>query len=488
MIGGKYTLRGGRREGRLGTWQTLSDQDGQVHGGLSLNTSALDEAAARRLSDAIRATNNLPGVLSLIDQAVENDIVWLISVTPASPTISQALAAGSPIPAAVSLQIAVDCGQTLTALHAAGAAHGDVSGDNVILGATGTISLAECGYAHALAGTRPGPGHDVNGWIAILRQLAKPRPDDTVKQLLLSAAMEAEGTGGAPGLAAGLAVLTEGASGVPGYADRGSLALVSATVSSATAVAPGLAAAPLARPASSAAPASSGIPASSATDATMRIDPGQVLSDDHAVTLPPQELATRLGNLARENVERSTPRADADGIVRFGRGVAAPQAPVPPQGAMPGWNTGTAPMPAPRRRKKSWIAAAITFVLTVALFVAIAYVLYERNKTPLAITSAPTVAPVSPLGTRCDFDVDIVGKISTNGERGTIKYHWEEVVGEKVEKTDVFEKVVNQGASAVEVHLIWKFSGKGSVKAKAVLKVEAPQITEGFSEFTYTCK
>jgi hypothetical protein len=313
----------------------------------------------------------------------------------------------------------------------------------------------------------------VNGWIAILRQLAKPRPDDTVKQLLLTAAMEAEGTGGAAGLAAGLAVLTEGAQGVPGYADRGSLALVSATVSSATASAPAPAAA---------------VAASLGNDATMRLDPGQVLSDNHAVTLPPQELATRLGNLARENVERSTPRADADGIVRFGRGVAAPPPQAPPAGAMPGWNTGTAPMPAPRKRKKSWIAAGITFVLTVALFVAVAYVLYDRNKTPLAITSAPAVAPVSPLGVRCDFDVDIVGKISTNGERGTIKYHWEEVVGAKVEKTDAFEKAVNKGTSIVEVHLVWKFSGKGSVKAKAVLKVEAPQVTEGVSEFTYTCK
>ncbi|WP_020520615.1 BUD32 family EKC/KEOPS complex subunit [Catelliglobosispora koreensis] len=583
MIGGKYTLRGGRRDGRLGSWHTLSDQDGQVHGGLSLDPSALDEAAAHRLSDTIRANNQLPGILSLIDQAAEENVLWLISATPASPTVQQALDTGNPIPGAVSLQIAVDCGQTLSRLHEAGLAHGDLNGDTVVLNATGAVTLVECGYAHALVGTSPGPGHDVNGWVALLRSLAQPRPDDTVKQLLLSAAMQAEATGGSPGLAAGLSVLTDAAPGVPGYADRGSLALVSATVAATAMTAqspraaanafPGSAAAsapsaPGSAPAPGTAPGSvgaQGYPGSAGAagfappgspsagqGAGVAGSPGsagaasagsgagmagaggaaaaggmaagmagagghaagqgaggfagheeatailQAYPDDHAVTLPPQELATRLGKLARESAGPqqlnpmppayvAPPRQEADGIVRFGRGVAAPSAPQQPSpvGA-PGWQTGTRAMPVQQRRKRGLLAGAITFVLTMALVVAIGYVLWDRNRTPLAIVSV-SAATAKPVERGCDFDVTVIGKVNTNGERGTIQYVWQQVDETKDVTTKVFTQDVDKGTQVVELPLLWQLRGKGKINATAVLRVLSPTPVQAETKFVYNC-
>jgi hypothetical protein len=625
MIGGKYTIRGAGRAGRLGTWHVLSDPDGQVHGGLSLDPSALDQAAAHRLSDAIRNSQalGLPTLLRLIDQAAEGNVLWLISAVPATPTVSQALSTGNPIPAAVTLQLAVDCGQTLASLHEAGLAHGDVSGDTVILGATGVVALAECGYAHALAGTAPGPGNDVNGWVALLRELAKPRPDDTAKQLLLASANQAESTGGSAGLTAALTTLREKAAQIPGFADRGSLALVSATVSSAFAAGPastgpastaggpagtfaagaagagaagvgaaggtgaagagaagaaaaggvaglasgaavgypggaGVAASPPganagsgagspgaypgAGASASASPPSAYPGAGSASSGAAGSPPGAVKptspelprhvsppsgpvpaappgvppyappqnygageatailpagQEGHALTLPPQELATRLGNLARESAQQNPtprltpapPRQGEDGVVRFGRGVATPSAPQPAAASVqsPAWQTGTSAYPTkPKRRKGPLIAGAITFVLTVALVAAVGWVLYGQYSTPLAVVSAQAAAtnpPGTTPETRCNVAVNVVGTITTNGERGTITYEWLK----DGQSTGVLTHNVRKGETAVQLPLVWTISGKGKHDAKATLKILGPQVTETVAEFTYNC-
>ncbi len=223
-IGDRYEVLGLQRQTRIGAWHVLSDHDGQPCGGLRLNE--ISRAEATRLDAVLRATAGTPGLLNVIDQHG----LWLITERPASPTLTQTFAAQVALPEAVALAIAVDVAQTLTALHTSQIAHGGLDPDSVILGADGRALLAECGYSHALAGTKPGPGHDVASWARLLRDLAAPRSADTAQRLLLLAADTAEFTGGAAGLAEALARLSAEAARVTGFGERSALAMLAALV------------------------------------------------------------------------------------------------------------------------------------------------------------------------------------------------------------------------------------------------------------------
>jgi hypothetical protein len=444
---GDYTVTGPSRTGRVGTWSVLVGPDGTQRGGLRLDTTQLDQAVADRLSSVVRAVRSHPGFQVLIDQVHDGRYLWLVADVPASPTLGALLASGVSLPAPVALLIAVDIGQSLSGLHTSGLAHGDVNGDTVILTADGRAVLAECGYAHALAGTTTGPGPDVSAWVALVRSLAKAAANNAH---LMAAANQAENIGGTAGLDAALEQLATAATQVPGYGERSALAVVAAMV-------------PVAATVPSAPPPPPAAAQSTSDAVTVRLE--------DETTLSPQELATRMG---RRNEE----------LIRFGRGVATPRAPQEMAPA-PAWQGSTAPYPIAQRpnRTRRRVISILSGVLTVVLLALVGYYIVQRL-TPLQLTGV-AVGVAQPLGNACDVQVDVVGTVTSNGGSGPFTYRWIRSDGAA---TGVFTQEVSFGTEATQVHLLWKFSGKGTLKAKATLQILTPQLAEASTEFTYNCK
>ncbi|GIH08750.1 hypothetical protein Rhe02_68170 [Rhizocola hellebori] len=444
---GEYEARGPQRGSRAGTWQTLSGSDGQLRGGLRLDKVPLDQGIADRLSEAVRAVRaiNLPGLNTLIDQVHDGNHLWLISNVPPNPTVSSL----TNLPAPVAALIAVDIGQTLASLHSAGLAHGDVSTDTAIVTVEGRAVLIECGYAHALAGTTPGPGHDVNGWVGLVRFLAAASNNN---ELLLSAASQAEGIGGSAGLSAALASLATAAPKVPGYGERSALAVLATIAPSAAPVVP-------------VAPVTPSTPES----VTVRLMPA---ADSADATMSPAELETALGKRNEE-------------VLRFGRGVAAAR---PPQQAStaPPWQGSTASYPVAQRpnRARRRLISIFTGLITVVILAVVGYFIIQRL-APLQVTSV-AVGIAQPLpANACDTRVDVVGTVTSNGNGGSFTYRWLRSDGAS---TAILSESVPFGTSVTQVHLFWQFSGKGTLKAKATLQILTPQPVETSTEFTYTCR
>jgi hypothetical protein len=446
---GEYEARGPQRGSRAGTWQTLSGPDGQLRGGLRLDKVPLDQGIADRLSETVRAVRalNLPGLNSLIDQVHDGQHLWLISNVPPNPTVSTL----TNLPAAVATLIAVDIGQTLESLHNAGLAHGDVSTDTAIVTVEGRAVLVECGYAHALAGTTPGPGHDVNGWVGLVRFLAAASGKN---ELLLSAASQAEGIGGSAGLAAALATLATAAPKVPGYGERSALAVLATIAPSAAPVAPIVPVAP-----------------STPDTVTIKLSPPTADSSVDA-TMSPAELETALG---RRNEE----------VLRFGRGVAAARPPQQQASTAPQWQGSTASYPVAQRpnRSRRRLISIFSGLITAVILAVVGYFVVQRL-APLEITSvAVNIAQPLPANA-CDTRVDVVGTVTSNGGGGSFTYRWSRSDGEA---TPVFTESVPFGTSVTQVHLFWQFGGEGTLKARATLQILSPQPVEAATEFTYNC-
>lgn len=474
IVGGRYRTQGTFRASRVGSWFVLSDHDGQLRGGLRLNS--LDQAETQRLQGVLSPA---PGLLNVVDQVRDDNGHWLITGMPATPTVAEALQARVSLPPAVALLIAIDTGQTLAALHDAGTAHGGLTADTIIVSMDGRVVLAEAGYAHALAGTHPGPGHDTTGWIKLLRGLATPRAADDAKRLLNAAADEAEALGGKDGLATALLNLSNQAIHLQGYGDRSGLVRLASIVSGAAGV---TVPAPHQRLEDSdnetvAITPAKATPVSAAQTAILR-DP---LAESE--TMQPAQLAAQMDKQKEE-------------VLRFGRGVAPlPQPQRRPPLADTGW-AGELPQQQyqqyqqyqqpPMKRRKPWRARILGVMSAIVTLVLVLYVGYQiiQRLIPLRL-SGVTVALAEPLGDKCDVQAKVVGTIRTNGAAGTITYRWLTSDGKT---TSILAEQVNLGTSQVQVPLLWTFSGKSTVRAKATLHILNPSEVEAATEFTYSCR
>ncbi|GHJ46294.1 hypothetical protein Cs7R123_36360 [Catellatospora sp. TT07R-123] len=502
MIGGKYTVRGQGRPGRLGTWHVLSTEDGKVRGGVRLEERALaDHATAQRVGEVVQAVAalRLPGLLNVTEQLVDGRYTWLITSASPSPTLAQVIASGVPVPPEVPLLIATDTAQTLLKLHEAGRAHGDLRPETIVLSGAGAALLAETGYTHALAGTTAGPGHDTAGWAKLLNYLASGNTDPAVAQLLRQAAQQAEATGGSAGLTSALPVLTSGGAKVAGFGDRGAVKALAANATAAAAGPVPVSAPPVALP-----------PVSPGSEATVKLVGGSQSAPvpprqapagvpPQAAPVPPQQPAppvaapavapdgaTRLGNRAAEEQRRAASgppaapqSAQPDVNLRFGQGV-------PP--APPAWQLAAAANARPPRKRSASrrIIGFLSALMLVALLVAVGYKGWQwwQSRNPVAVT-AIDVKLAKPITDQCDVKVDLVGTIRTDGGAGKVTYEWVRMDGQS---SGALEQTFRSGQTSAEVHLYWDFKGEGTKEASATLRVLGPPTVEGSTAFTYHCK
>ncbi|MFI1953604.1 hypothetical protein ACH437_17445 [Streptomyces xinghaiensis] len=193
---------------------------------------------------------------------------------------------------------------------------------------------------------------------------------------------------------------------------------------------------------------------------------------------------------------RSGPPYAPDGVLRFGPGVPArapwsdggtpagtpPHPRTPPPGSPPAgpWHGGPAPhRPPPARRGPRWprrYAPAGLILLCVVLFLA-----WDRSGPEFAVTGV-TVRASGPGG--CGTTADVVARVRTNGQPGTIRYRW--LRSDGTESGPLVERLV-RGQREARLRLKWTFRGEGTVRAAAELRITSPGRRTESAAFTYRC-
>jgi len=134
------------------------------------------------------------------------------------------------------------------------------------------------------------------------------------------------------------------------------------------------------------------------------------------------------------------------------------------------------------------ITQVLSSVALVVLVGAVAWTIWQwwhSSQNNVRVTSI-AVAPAQQLDGKCDVQYDIVGSIATNGKAGTISYVWVRSDGQN---SGTLKQSVSSGEHSTKVHLYWKFTGQGSMSAKATLEILEPkQAGQASAEFPYSCQ
>ncbi len=213
--------------------------------------------------------------------------------------------------------------------------------------------------------------------------------------------------------------------------------------------------------------------------AGMAKDPARRYPDAGTLAAAATEAVQDGGTIVRRTVQaaqegRTVRAGDAAVTHRFGPGMGATATPTPTR-------QPSKPARRPRRRRR-WVGLVAGALATGLLAAAVVVVLLDR--APALSVVGATVAPAADPGRACDVTVDVVGTVTTNGRAGTVTYEWSRSDGAG---SGPLTSSVAEGATSVDVHLYWQFSGHGRLPATATLRVTAPAPVEASGSFTYDC-
>ncbi|HST64701.1 MAG TPA: hypothetical protein VLM05_05900, partial [Mycobacteriales bacterium] len=159
LLGGRYRLIE-PLPGAGRTWRAQDEIDGRDLAARILRLpDGLPEDQRQQIRQrafreaAVVARSQHPGVAHVVDAVVEDGVPWVISVLPAGRTLSDLVRLGGPMPPDVAALIGL---QVLDALVAAGVPHGDLTPDDVVIGANGRVVVT--GFATTPAGATVTPG------------------------------------------------------------------------------------------------------------------------------------------------------------------------------------------------------------------------------------------------------------------------------------------------------------------------------------------
>ncbi|WP_051110448.1 hypothetical protein [Longispora albida] len=421
-------LTGVGRKSRFGTWWVARGPAG-LRGALLLDPALSRGAALDRVVAQVVAVRGLAvtGVLPVADLVTEGGRVWLITSEPASPTVAELLSKPNR-DGDDAIAVALWTGQTLHGLHTGGLVHGDFGPHNIVLTGSGAAALIEVGLASGDVES------DVRAWAALLLVLAERWGDPGLTRAATIAKVS--------GLAAALDAL----------AGTATVAL------------------PPQVPAQPVVPVVQPVVPQPVPQQQPKVAESTVLLGGYE---PTAQLGSSQGEQTRPGAMNTAAGGTGDDVrLRFGTGV--------PAAVEQAWKGGPPQPPKKKRRLGKIISGAITGALIGGV---VAYFLWF-NSHPLHVSGA-RVAPATPPGEACEITVDVVGTITTNGRPGTITYRWLRSDGKETEE---LRQRVADGQKSVDVHLHWKFSGQGSYKATATLKVTGPDAQAATGEFTYSCK
>ena len=169
---------------------------------------------------------------------------------------------------------------------------------------------------------------------------------------------------------------------------------------------------------------------------------------------------------------------EQDISLRFGPGVQ----PEDTNPLIEKWRAGRQPR---RRRRRGWARNLISGLITIAVLAGVmGWLLLRGQGAGLEITAIKVQAPHATQ--RCDTTVDVVGVLTTNGERGEISYRWRRSDGNE---SGVLSASADKGRREVTVPLHWTVTGAGRLHAVATLELLSPGDTRRASaSFDYLCR
>jgi hypothetical protein len=175
-------------------------------------------------------------------------------------------------------------------------------------------------------------------------------------------------------------------------------------------------------------------------------------------------------------VSGSTGGREQDISLRFGPGVR----PEDTNPVIEKWRAGRQP-----RRRRGWTRNLISSLITIAVVAGVmGWLLLRGQGSGLEITAMKVQAPHATQ--RCDTTVDVVGVLTTNGERGEISYRWRRSDGNE---SGVLSAGADKGRREVTVPLHWTVTGQGRLHAVATLELLSPgDIRRASASFEYLCR
>jgi hypothetical protein len=175
--------------------------------------------------------------------------------------------------------------------------------------------------------------------------------------------------------------------------------------------------------------------------------------------------------------QRGRTGGDDDLSVRYGPGVR----PTDTTPLAEAWRAGRLPRQG-RRRPRNLISSLVTIVIVGGV---VLWLILRAQGPGLEVTAIRVQAPQATQ--RCDANVEIVGVLTTNGERGQIAYRWQRSDGDE---TGILRASVEKGRREVPVPFHWTIKGEGELHAVATLELLAPgdATRRASASFDYQCR
>ena len=173
-------------------------------------------------------------------------------------------------------------------------------------------------------------------------------------------------------------------------------------------------------------------------------------------------------------------------VMRYGPGVPVSQAGVPVGeagvAAESVWRTGQRPGPPPRQGRWRGLRRVLGVALTAALLIAAGVVVWLRffDHPPFHVTQ---VAITQRAKAGCE--VNVTGRIETNGAAGTISYQW--VFRPQTQAPQPLNQSVVAGQHAVYVTVAVQGQGHGTATQTVTLDVLGPDPGTASANVTVSC-
>jgi hypothetical protein len=144
------------------------------------------------------------------------------------------------------------------------------------------------------------------------------------------------------------------------------------------------------------------------------------------------------------------------------------------------WRAGRQP-----RRRRNWVRNLVSSLVTIAVVGGVLlWLLLRGQSSDLEVTALKVQAPRATQ--HCDATVNVVGVLTTNGERGQISYRWRRSDGNE---SGVLSASADKDRREVSVPLHWTVTGQGKLHAVATLELLSPGDTRRASaSFDYLCR